>query len=331
MLFRFAQPYFLVLLLALLPVFFWYVRTRRNNEPRLVFSTLAVAGRLRPSLRQLLRPSLDVIRGLTLALLVVSLAQPSISRAAEVTPGEGIDIVLALDESLSMSDRDLGPKNRLDTAKDVIREFMSNRKNDRVGLVAFASEAVTVSPLTTDYPLLLQLLDGVSFGRLPEGTAIGQGLATAVNVLRDSRAKSRVIILLTDGQNNAGDISPADAAHMAELLRIRTYTVGVGAATPPPPPQRGPRSAPSGSGSSPSIDEQTLRQISETTGGSYFRAVDQTTLKQIYELIGRLEKTESGEQRYVNILDLSGYLLLAAIAFLSLETALRTTWFRRVP
>lgn len=331
MLFRFAYPSFFVLLLALAPVLFWYLRTRSQREPRLVFSTLSVAGRLQPSLRQSLRPTLDVFRALTLLLLVVSLARPSISRAAETTPGEGIDIVLALDVSFSMAEKDLGPKSRLETAKDVVREFVAGRQGDRLGLVAFSSEAVSVSPLTVDYPVLLQLLDGVGHGRLPEGTAIGNGLATAVNLLRDSRAKSRVVILLTDGQNNSGDVAPAAAARMAELLRARTYTIGVGAVSQSAPPARGRRTPAGGSSPTTSIDEELLRQISETTGGAYFRAVDQDSLKQIYSLIGRLEKSETAEQKYVEVIDLSGYALLAAGMLLLLELSLLTTWFRRAP
>ena len=328
MLIRLAEPYFLVLLLALLPVIYWHLRTLRRQEPRLQFSTLAIAGRLRPSRRQLLRPTLDALRVLTLMLLVVALARPTISRAAETAPGTGIDIVLALDTSFSMADRDLGPKSRLESAKDVIREFVGGRSGDRIGLVAFAAEAVTISPLTLDYPILLGILDEVDHGRLPEGTAIGNGLATAINLLRDAQGKSRVVILLTDGQNNSGQISPASAARMAQVLKLRAYTIGVGAATT----RANPRNPDGGFGfGREGIDEKTLREISETTGASYFRAVDADALKQVYELIGRLEKTETGAQKYAEILDLSGYLLLAAGIALLAEAVLRNSWFRRAP
>ena len=323
MLFRFAHPYFFVLLLALLLALAWYVRALRHQEPAVRFSSLAIAGRLRASMRQRLRPALDVLRVLALLLLVVALARPSISRVAAAEPGQGIDIVLALDVSFSMAEKDLGPKSRLETAKEVIHEFMVGRQHDHVGLVVFAAEAVTQSPLTLDYPVLLQLLDDVGHGRLPEGTAVGNGLATSVNLLRDSRAKSRVVILLTDGQNNSGDIPPLTAAHLAELLNIRVYAIGVGAA--PRTTERSPQL------SSSAIDEKTLREISERTQGAYFRAVDQKTLKAIYDLIGQLETTEIGQQRYADIQDLSGYFLAVAAAFLLVETLLRHTWFRRIP
>ena len=331
MLFRFAQPLFFVLLLALVPVLAWYVRALRHQEPAVRFSSLAIAGRLRASMRQRLRPALDVLRVLALLLLVVALARPSISRVAAAEPGQGIDIVLALDVSYSMAEKDLGPKSRLEVAKEVIHEFMLGRQHDRLGLVVFAAEAVTQSPLPLDYPVLLQLLDDVDHGRLPEGTAVGNGLATSVNLLRDSRAKSRVVVLLTDGQNNSGDVPPLTAAHMAELLNIPVYTIGIGAA-PKAPPVRGPRASerfPQPPSSA--IDEKTLRDISELTQGAYFRAVDQKTLKAIYDLIGQLETSEIGQQRYADIQDLSGYFLAVAAAFLIAEALLRNTWFRRIP
>jgi Ca-activated chloride channel homolog len=259
--------------------------------------------------------------------VVTGLARPTISKAAEETPGQGIDIAIAVDVSYSMSATDLGPKSRLETAKEVIRQFVSGRTGDRIGLVAFASEAVSVSPLTVDYPMLLRLLDEIGHGRLPEGTAIGNGLATAVNLLRDGTGKSRVVILLTDGQNNAGEVSPEAAAQMAKVMNIRAYTIGAGGA-PQAPRGRGP--GPS-SVSSPNIDEDLMRKMSETTGAAYFRAVDESALRQIYDLIGRLEKTDTGQQKWVEVMDLTGYALALATALLLLETLLKTTWLRRIP
>lgn len=322
MLFRFASPYVLLLLLVLVPLAYWGLRAGEGGRARLQFSSLALASRVRPSLRQLMTPALEVLRVLTLALLVISLARPTVSRAAESTPGEGIDIVLALDVSFSMSEKDLGPKSRLETAKDVIREFVLARRHDHIGLVVFGSEAVVASPLTVDYPVLLQLLDDAGHGRLPEGTAIGNGLATSLNALRDARGQSRVVVLLTDGQNNSGDVNPTTAAQMAEIMKVRVYTVGVGAVAPS---RRGPATIGSG------IDEDLLRRMSETTGASYFRATDRATLKGIYDLIGRLEKTKSGQERFVEVADLSASVLLAAAGLLALEVLLRNTWFRRIP
>lgn len=324
--FRLAEPQFLVLFLAIVPVAWWYLRTARPRQARLGFPTIRVAGRLRRTRRQTMQAALFGLRAVALLLLVIGLARPTISRAAEDIPGQGIDIALAVDVSYSMSATDLGAKNRLETAKQVIREFVAARAGDRIGLVAFGSEAIMVSPLTVDYPLLLKLVDELGFGRLPEGTAIGNGLATAVNLLREGKGKSRVVILLTDGQNNSGDVQPDAAAQMAKVLNMRAYTIGVGAA---PPTGRGGPGRPQLPTTS--IDEPLLRSVSEATGASYFRAVDESTLKQIYEMIALLEKTDTGQQRYVELMDLRGYALLLAVALLLAETALRTTWLRRVP
>lgn len=328
MLVRLAEPNFLLLLLAVAPVAWWYLRTARPQQPRLGFPTIRVAGRLRRTTRQALGSLPFALRLLALLLVVIGLARPAISRAAEETPGQGIDVAIAVDVSYSMSATDLGPKSRLETAKDVIRQFISGRSGDRIGLVAFGSEAVSVSPLTVDYPMLLRLVDEVGHGRLPEGTAIGNGLATAVNLLRDGTGKSRVVILLTDGQNNAGEIAPEAAAQMAKVMNIRAYTIGAGAAPQAP---RGRAGGPSSVPPSVNIDEDLMRKMSETTGAAYFRAVDESALRQIYELIGRLEKTDTGQQKWVEIMDLTGYALALAAALLLLETVLRTTWLRRLP
>lgn len=323
-----AQPYALLLLLVLIFLLLWRVRTRERGQASLRFSSLAVARRLPVSRRQRFWYVLDVLRAATLILLVVALARPSISRAAEDSPSQGIDIVLAMDVSYSMAARDMGPSTRLETTKAVIQEFVAGRRGDRLGLVAFASEGVSVSPLTMDYPLLLQLLAETGHGRLPEGTAIGHGLATAVNLIREGHGKNRVIVLLTDGENNAGDITPVAAAEMARLLNIRVYAVGAG----------GDIGSGSGGGSRRGITtagtgpaEEALRHISETTGGSYFRAVDQNALQEIYRLISQLEKTETGEQKFVELFDLRGPFLLVSSLLLLLEIGARTLGFRRIP
>lgn len=328
MAFRFTYPYFFILSLAVLPVVVWYLRSLRTQEPTVRFSSLAVAARLAPSARQRLRSALDVFRVFALLLLVIALARPNISRAEAENPGEGIDIVLAVDVSYSMSEHDLGPKSRLQTAKEVIRNFMLARQTDRVGLVVFAGEAVTQSPLSLDYTVLLQLLDSVDHGRLPEGTAIGNGLATSVNLLRESRSKSRIVILLTDGQSNSGDIEPNAASNMAELLKVKVYTIGVGA-TPGSQSERGARSASTALGSG--IDEELLRRISEHTDAAYFRATDQKSLAAIYDMIDSLETTKQGKERFVEVHDLTSYFLGVAGLLLFLEIALRNTWFRKIP
>lgn len=314
------EPWLLVAALALLPLVVWHLRSRPQREGRVRFSTLGVLAQLPVSPRVRWRPVVDVLRVLALLLVVVALARPAVTRTAEASPRAGIDLVLAIDTSYSMSERDLGPRSRLETAKDVIQEFVSNRTGDRIGLVAFAGEAVGVSPLTQDYPLLLGLVEDVDHGRLPEGTAIGNGLATAVNLVREGQGKSRVVILLTDGQSNAGDIRPDTAAQLAQTLNVRVYTVGVG-------------SAPAGGGGrrfGGGIDEETLQRIADATGGAYFRATDERALAEIYQTIDQLEKTELGTQREVQVQDLSGYALLLAALFLALEVVLASTVFRRV-
>ncbi len=239
--FDFEHPYMLLLLAPLAGFLVWHYRARRRASPRLPFSSLAVAGLLPRIGKQRLRPVVDLFRALALALTVASLAGPGITRAAE-SPTEGIDIVLALDVSYSMTTRDMGPKTRLETAKDVIREFVGGRQGDRIGLVVFEGEAVGLSPLTTDYAGLLKLLDDAQPGRLPGGTAIGNGLATGLAYLSDGRGRSRIAVLLTDGENNSGDVEPGAAAQIAQQLNVGVYTVGAGAE--PIVPGRGGRQLP---------------------------------------------------------------------------------------
>lgn len=326
MTFYFASPHFLILLLAPL-LLTLYLAKSGNRTAGLSFSNLSVAELVQPSKRLKYSKSLHWLRMVVISILVLALARPQLGHASEAAPAEGIDIVLALDVSYSMADRDLGPKTRLETAKEVIREFIGSRQNDRLGLVAFAGQSITLSPMTLDYPSLLELLDRASHGRLPEGTAIGSGIASSINLLRESRAKSRITILLTDGQNNTGEIAPLKAAQMAQILRTKVYTIGVGA-EPPSPSRRGggPPSASQGG-----VDEDTLRQISETTGAAYFRATDQNALKEIYEIIGKLEKSQVGEKRYGYVDELGPYLLLFSSLILFIEMALSNTFFRKIP
>lgn len=317
---RLMEPWLLVLGPALLALAVWQWRGRAQREARVRFSTLGVLARLPATARVAWRPATDVLRVVTLLLIALALARPAVTRTAEASPRAGIDLVLALDTSYSMSEHDLGPKSRLETAKDVIQEFVGGRQGDRIGLVIFSGASVALSPLTTDYPVLLGMLSEVDHGKLPEGTAIGDGLATAVNAVREGQGKSRVVVLLTDGQNNSGEVSPANAAKLAQALNVRAYTIGVGAA-----PRGGRRGTASG------IDEDTLHQISDQTGGAYFRATDEASLTQIYQTIDKLEKTELGSQRLVQVQDLSGFVLLGAALLLGIELALRNTVFRRAP
>ncbi|MCX6020848.1 MAG: VWA domain-containing protein [Chloroflexi bacterium] len=322
-----ASPLLLLLLLALPLLALRQARLARR-WPAIRFPSLSGALRLPQSLRLRTRRLPDLLRVLALGLLILAVARPQIGRTSELVNSEGIDLVLAVDVSYSMAEADMtAQRSRLAVARDVIRDFLANRKNDRIALVAFGREGAAYSPLTLDYNALRDIVKTIDHGKLPEGTAIGHGLATSVNLLRDSRAKSRAVVLLTDGQNNSGDIDPQRAATMAKLLGIRVYTIGVGGlANFPGVPGRG-RTLPIFGG----VDEESLRSISESTGAAYFRATDPDALRNVYDQIERLEKSQVGGLRYATLDELGPYLLVFGLALLAFEIARRTTVYRRIP
>lgn len=326
---QFANPSFLWLLL-LVPLQAFLI-LRRRREAAIKFSDITLLRGVRRSGRARFRRVLDLLRLLALSLLIIALARPqSGKRITEVT-SEGIDIMLALDISGSMKAEDFKPQNRLIAAKEVIREFVTGRQNDRIGLVVFAKDAFTQCPLTLDYGVLLAFLDKVDFGMIEDGTAIGMGIANAVNRLRHSEAKSRIIILLTDGINNRGEIDPLTAAQIAKTLGIRIYTIGAGrpgkALYPVDDPIFGRRYVQLES----ELDEEQLTQIAELTGGKYFRAKSEDMLKNIYKQISELEKTKFKIKEYLQFSQFFHYFLLAAGALLGAEIFLRETLFRRLP
>ncbi len=287
---HFAHPY-LLLLLTLLPALWWWRRQRKKQwHVHLQVSDLPKGHT--PPLRGKLRELLFYLRLIALGLLLIALARPQYIQKKEKVKADGVDIMLVMDISSSMLSRDFKP-DRLEASKLMAQRFADQRPYDRIGLVAFAGEAFTKSPLTTDKKLLKKFLDELAVGQLEDGTAIGMGLATAVNRLKDSEAKSKIIILLTDGVNNAGYIQPMTAAELAQSLHIKVYTIGVGstgrALTPVSRNLRGDYIfdyAPV------EIDEQLLREISRLTGGRYFRATDEETLRAIYDEINEMEKTK---------------------------------------
>ena len=250
---------------------------------------------------------------------------------------EGIDIILTIDISGSMQAEDFKPKNRLHVAKQVVSEFIRGRDSDRIGMVIFAGQAVTQCPLTSDYSVLLSLLENVQIGMLEDGTAIGMALATSVNRLKDMEAKSKVVILLTDGQNNRGEIDPLTAARIAQSLGIKVYTVGVGreggAPIPVYDPIYGKRYlvGPDGQLILTQMDEETLKEIARLTGGKYFRAVDRDSLKKIYQQIDRLEKTKRKVKHYMEYRELFQYLVSAALFCMTASFLLENTRFRTIP
>lgn len=327
---HFASPWLLLLLVAPVALAAWMVWHHRRSRPAtLQYSDVSLTAHLSPSLRQRARFLLPVLRLLALALLIIGLARPQSGSAREVVLGEGIDIVIALDISGSMAALDFDP-NRLGAAKRVIHDFIQERKYDRLGFVIFASEAFSQVPPTMDYKVLERVVDDTQVSwdiGLDSGTAIGLGLANAANMLRDSKADSRVIVLLTDGANNSGQIDPMTAAQIAQALKIKVYTIG--AARP------GPAALPFPDGRveyrDSEIDEETLQQIADTTGGLYFRAEDDQGLREIYDTINQLERSQIEVRTFTRYQELMAWLIVPAVLLLVLEILLRRTIFRTIP
>ncbi len=325
----FAYPELLWLLILLPLIATWYILQARKTSATMTISSLKPFEGGRRGLRVYLRHSLPILRALSVGFLIIALARPQNTNSWQKDSIEGIDIMLAMDVSGSMQAMDFKP-NRLEAAKDVAISFINNRPNDNIGMVTFAGESFTQCPLTTDHTVLLNMVQDLQMGVLDDGTAIGRGLATAVNRLKDSKAKSRVVILLTDGSNNMGDITPRMAADIARTFGIRVYTVGVGTRGEAPFPiqtEFGVRiqNVPV------DIDEPTLDGIAEVSGGKYFRAVDNETLNEIYKEIDKLEKTRLMTKSFKAYEE--KYFVYALIAFLLLltEFLLRNTLLRSNP
>ena len=271
------------------------------------------------------------LRALTLAILVVTLARPLFGEREELVVSEGIDIVLALDISGSMRAEDFQPDNRLHVAKEVARRFIEGRKGDRIGLVVFAVGAYTQCPLTTDHSVLLSMLDAVDFGDIRDGTAIGLAIATATNRLREADSPSRVMVLLTDGRNNAGSVDPVTAARLAKAVGVRIHTIAAGSLGDAPFPIDDPLLGRRYVRVPVQIDEETLRKVAEITGGTSFRATDAGALAAIYEQIDAMEKTRVETKTYVDYSEFGASLLLPALALLLLELLLGAGPLRKLP
>ena len=327
---KFANPYLLWLLALLVPMVAYYIYRTLQGGAAIRISTVAGARNAPRTLRYWLRHVPFILRGMAVALIIVALARPQDVEEQSRTNAEGIDIMLAIDISSSMLARDFEP-DRLTSAKEVAAEFVADRYGDRIGLALFAGESFTQSPLTTDKGTLQTLLMRLRSGIIEDGTAIGNGLATAINRLRESEAKSKVIILLTDGVNNRGEIAPLMAANIAADMGIKVYTIGVGTRGKAPYPAVDMFGNMVFQMMDVEIDEQTLEQIAKTTGGRYFRATDHDKLKSIYDEINSLEKSK------VEITDLTIYherflpLLLLAIGLLVAEFLLEKVVLKRIP
>jgi Ca-activated chloride channel homolog len=327
--FRFAHPEVLLLLILLPLVAWWTLRPGRRRSVAYSSLDLLLGAGLGATAWK--RYGKLALRLLALALVIVALARPQTGRAKHTEYAEAVDIMLVLDTSGSMQAQDFVPKNRLFVAKEVIKEFIAKRKTDRIGLVVFAADAVTQCPLTLDYGLLTKLVDAVDFGMLDDGTAIGMGIASACNRMKASEAKSKVIVLLTDGQNNAGMVDPPTAARVAESMGIKVYTVGVGTRGRAPIPIDDPVFGRRLISVDVDIDETTLRKIAELTDGKYFRATDRQELQQIYARIDELERTKVASETFVEYTERFKWLLLPALGLLILELGLEQTILRETP
>lgn len=328
---RFASPWALALL-ALVPWMVWrYLRRRREGEGSLRFaSTLALEGVPQPWTVHM-RHVLFVGKLFAIMLGILALARPQKGVAEEEITTEGIDIVLALDASGSMAAEDFEPRNRLYVAKLVAQKFIEGMKHDRVGLVVFAAKAFTRCPLTLDYGVLLRVLEDVEIGSIEDGTAIGNALVTCLNRLRDSKAKSRVIILMTDGVNNRGEVQPLDAAQIAKTLGVKVYTVGIGTQGTARFPVNDPTYGKVYVNLQVEIDEASLTRIAQITGGLYYRATDRPSLEKIFEDIGRLEKTKVEVRSYTHYNEQYLSLLFPALALALLATLAGSTRFGKLP
>ncbi|EGK01410.1 hypothetical protein HMPREF9455_02243 [Dysgonomonas gadei ATCC BAA-286] len=325
----YANPKYLYLLLLLIPLIVWYIIKLRKMQATFKMSSGFAFEKAPSTIRVYLRHFPFLLRVIAIALVIIVLARPQSVNSSDVSNSEGIDIVMALDISGTMMAQDFSP-TRLEAAKKVAAEFINDRPNDRIGLVIFGGESFTQCPLTTDHKVLLNLLTEVKFGMIEDGTAIGLGLANSVNRLKDSKSKSRVVILLTDGSNNAGQIAPLTAAELAASYDIRVYTIGIGS--------RGTSTArimtPYGLQTmqvSGDFDERTLTEIAAITKGQYFRATDNTSLSAIYDEIDQMEKTHISVNTVTKRKELYMPFAIFALALVGLELVLRRTWLRNIP
>ena len=309
----------------------WYYVAKKRRNAAFRFSNVSIAAQITPSWRVAGNRWLGFLRAGVLALFVLALARPQRVNSEREHETKGIDIIISLDLSGSMLAEDFKPENRLAVAKQEAANFIRGRENDRIGLVVFAREAFTQCPLTLDYDILTSLLNEVQIGMIPDGTAIGMGLATAVNRLRESDAKSRVVILITDGENNAGKIDPVTAAGLAQSFGIKVYTIGVGRGGLVPFPINDPLFGKRYVQAKVDIDEFVLKRIADITGGVFFRARDPESLSEIYSRINELEKTEVKVREYKSFDELFSYFLIPALLLLISELVLKNTLLLKIP
>ncbi len=325
----FNNPEFFYSLLVLLPMIAWYIWKQKKAGASIQFSSDMGLARIPKSWKYHFRHSVFVLQIISLSLLIVALARPQSSNSWSNVTTQGIDIVIALDISSSMLAMDFRP-NRIEAAKDVATQFISGRTNDRIGLVVFSGESFTQCPLTTDRATVINLFKGIESGMIEDGTAIGNGLATAVSRLKDSDAISKVVILLTDGENNRGEIAPVTAAELAKTFGIRVYTVGVGTIGMAPYPVQTPFGV-QVQDVEVKIDEVTLQKIAATTDGKYFRATNNNKLTEIYAEIDKLEKSKIDVKEFSKREEEYLKYAIAAALLLIIGMFLKITIFRNIP
>ena len=329
---HFHDSWFLILLL-LLPLFYHY----RGKKASLHYPSIGIVKKIPLPLKVRLRHLPDTMKFLALALVIVALARPQLMNREREVSTKGADIILALDLSGSMQAEDFKPKNRLNVAKEVIKDFIMGRKSDRIGLVAFAGKAYSQSPLTLDYGILLTIIESLEIGRIEDGTAIGMALAESVQRLKNSEAESKIVILLTDGVNNSGNIDPVTAARVASAMDIKVHTIGVGkkggAPIPVYSPIFGKVYARDNSGSIilTKMNEEVLREVAQVTGANYYRATDKDSLIKIYNEIDALEKSDIKIKEFYSYTEIYLYFLIGALGLLILSGVLRATWLWTYP
>ena len=325
---EFRHPAFFLLVLLLPLIFLW---AQRREKLEFAFSSFELLKDRPATPRMFLYKALPFLRTAVFLLLIAALARPSSVSSDKEYQTYGVDIMIALDISGSMLAEDFQPENRAFVAKQEAIKFIKGRENDRVGLVVFARKAFTQCPLTLDYRILIELLSEIRVGMIADGTAIGMGIATAVNRLRDSNAKSKVIILITDGENNAGNIDPVTAAELAKSFGIKVYTIGVGRGGMVPFPVDDPLFGKRYVQANVEIDETTLKRIADITGGLFFRARDPASLSEIYERINKLEKSDVKVKEYRSYNELFPVFLIPAFFLLLLDIFFRRTLLLKVP
>jgi Ca-activated chloride channel family protein len=325
----FAKPELFYLLLGLIPMIVWYVLRQKKSKPSIQISSLEAFRKVPLTWKHSLRHVAFVLQLGVLALIIVCLARPQSSDSWQNQTVEGIDIMIALDMSSSMLARDFQP-DRLEAAKSVATEFISGRQYDRIGLVVFSAESFTQCPLTTDRAVLINLFQNLKSGLLEDGTAIGLGLANAVSRLKDSEAKSRVVILLTDGENNRGEIAPITAAEIAKTYGIRVYTIGVGTIGTAPYPVQTPFGVQIRDVEV-KIDEKTLQDMAAITDGKYFRATNNKTLVEVYKEIDRLERSKIENKEFSKKNEEYRRYAIGALVLALLAMILQFVVFRHIP